>query len=120
MGWEPGNGTAKRAGRTVTVKVGTHLARSSFNYTYIHVHIDMRLDKAGQHPLQITLAGVQISNTPTPEIPVLSSIAKFDGTDCLVPAQVTAGIQSLFQCFPRDTFGNKVVDNDLFIQAKSK
>ncbi|CAK9003288.1 Titin (Connectin), partial [Durusdinium trenchii] len=83
---------------TVTVKVGTHLA--------------------GQHPLQITLAGVQISNTPTPEIPVNSSLAKYDGTDCAIPAQVTAGIQSLFQCFPRDTFGNKVVDNDIFIEAE--
>ena len=24
-----------------------------------------------------------------------------------------------FQCIPRDTFGNKVVDNNLFIQARS-
>ncbi|CAE7659154.1 Ttn, partial [Symbiodinium necroappetens] len=83
---------------TVTVKVGTHLA--------------------GEHPLQITLAGVQISNTPTPEIPVLSSIARFDGTDCAIPAEIIAGIQHPFQCVPRDTFGNKVVDNNLFIQAE--
>ena len=83
---------------TVTVQVGTHLA--------------------GKHPLQITLAGVQISNTPTPEIEVNSSVAKFDGTDCSTPSQIIAGIQTPYQCVPRDTFSNKVVDNDLFIKAE--
>ena len=27
-------------------------------------------------------------------------------------------MRSRFQCFPRDTFGNKVVDNDIFIEAE--
>jgi len=73
---------------------------------------------AGNNSLQITLSGVQISNTPTPQIPVYSSIATFDGTNCAIPPHVTAGIQNLFQCFPRDTYGNRVDDNDLFIQAE--
>ncbi|CAE8682347.1 unnamed protein product [Polarella glacialis] len=73
---------------------------------------------AGRHPLQITISGVQISNTPTPEIPVYNSIVKYDGTDCATPIEVTAGVQQVFQCFPRDTYGNHVADNDLFIEAE--
>jgi hypothetical protein len=83
---------------TVTAQVGTEVA--------------------GRQAVQVSLRGVQIGNTPTPEIPVANTVARFDGTICNVPAQITAGIQEIFQCDPRDTYRNDVNDNDLFIEAE--
>ena len=75
---------------------------------------------AGLHTIDITLDGVHVGNSPTPLIQTHSTEARFDGTLCHVPPEIIAGVNFIFQCDPRDTFGNDVNDNDLFLELEFK
>jgi hypothetical protein len=84
------------------------------------ITIDVGTPLSGGHPLTVQLDGTVIGNNPTPEITVAPSVARFDGTICHIPPHVTAGIQTVFQCDPRDTYGNDVNDPSLKLMAEFK